>query len=85
MLKDVPMGRWRYFKSQNEINGLKKLVKLDALDLKRLIYILINHFYYFYSIMHFTLIDRIMLVRLLRRLKNLIKTNRISMNYGILK
>ena len=33
-LKDVPMGRWRYLK-QNEINDLRKLVKLDALDFKK--------------------------------------------------
>ncbi|MEQ9309524.1 MAG: pseudouridine synthase [Balneolaceae bacterium] len=33
-LKDVPMGRWRYLK-QNEINDLRKLVKLDILDFKK--------------------------------------------------
>lgn len=33
-LKDVPMGRWRYLK-QKEINDLRKLVKLDALDFKK--------------------------------------------------
>ncbi len=33
-LKEVPMGRWRYLK-QNEINDLRKLVKLDALDFKK--------------------------------------------------
>tara|TARA_R110000868_G_scaffold259361_5_gene517275 strand:- start:37379 stop:38215 length:837 start_codon:yes stop_codon:yes gene_type:complete len=33
-LKDVPMGRWRYLK-QNEINDLRKLVKLDSLDFKK--------------------------------------------------
>ncbi|GAB5410038.1 MAG: hypothetical protein BalsKO_24030 [Balneolaceae bacterium] len=33
-LKDVSMGRWRYLK-QKEINDLRKLVKLDALDFKK--------------------------------------------------
>ncbi|MBO6522486.1 MAG: rRNA pseudouridine synthase [Balneolaceae bacterium] len=33
-LKDVSMGRWRYLK-QNEINDLRKLVKLDTLDFKK--------------------------------------------------
>ncbi len=33
-LKEVPMGRWRYLK-QNEINDLRKLAKLDALDFKK--------------------------------------------------
>lgn len=32
-LKGVKMGRWRYLK-QNEVNGLRKLVKLDTLDFK---------------------------------------------------
>lgn len=33
-LKDVSVGRWRYLK-QNEINNLRKLVKLDTLDFKK--------------------------------------------------
>lgn len=33
-LKDVSMGRWRYLK-QKEINDLRRLVKLDALDFKK--------------------------------------------------
>lgn len=33
-LKDVSVGRWRYLK-QNEINDLRKLVKLDVLDFKK--------------------------------------------------
>ncbi len=33
-LKDVSVGRWRYLK-QNEINDLRKLVKLDTLDFKK--------------------------------------------------
>lgn len=33
-LKEVPMGRWRYLK-QKEINDLRTLVKLDALDFKK--------------------------------------------------
>jgi 23S rRNA pseudouridine2605 synthase len=33
-LKDVPMGRWRFLR-QNEINNLRKLVKLDTLDFNK--------------------------------------------------
>ncbi len=33
-LKDVPMGRWRYLR-QNEINNLRKLVKLETLDFNK--------------------------------------------------
>lgn len=33
-LKNVRMGRWRYL-SQGEINGLRKLVKLEPLDFKK--------------------------------------------------
>lgn len=33
-LKDVKMGRWRYLR-QKEINGLRKLVKLNKLDFKK--------------------------------------------------
>lgn len=33
-LKDVPMGRWRFL-HQNEINALRKLVKLDTLDFNK--------------------------------------------------
>jgi len=33
-LKDVSMGRWRYLRP-NEINGLRKLVKLDSLDFNK--------------------------------------------------
>ena len=33
-LKDVPNGRWRFLK-QPEINSLRKLVKLEALDFKK--------------------------------------------------
>ncbi len=33
-LKNVKMGRWRYLR-QKEINGLRKLVKLDTLDFNR--------------------------------------------------
>jgi len=33
-LKNVRMGRWRYLR-QNEINGLRKLVKLNKLDFKK--------------------------------------------------
>lgn len=33
-LKEVGNGRWRYLK-QDEINNLRKLVKLDTLDFKK--------------------------------------------------
>ncbi len=33
-LKDVKMGRWRYL-TQGEINGLRKMVKLDPLDFNK--------------------------------------------------
>lgn len=33
-LNDVSMGRWRYLRP-NEINGLRKLVKLDSLDFNK--------------------------------------------------
>ncbi len=33
-LKDVKMGRWRYLR-QGEINGLRKMVKLDTLDFNK--------------------------------------------------
>lgn len=33
-LKNVSMGRWRYLR-QNEINGLRKLVKLETLDFNK--------------------------------------------------
>lgn len=33
-LKDVRMGRWRYL-TQGEVNGLRKLVKLDPLDFNK--------------------------------------------------
>lgn len=33
-LKDVKMGRWRYLK-KGEINGLRKMVKLDTLEFKK--------------------------------------------------
>ncbi|MEQ8524964.1 pseudouridine synthase [Gracilimonas sp.] len=33
-LKDVPMGRWRFLR-QNEINNLRKLVKLETLDFNK--------------------------------------------------
>jgi len=33
-LKDVKMGRWRYL-HRNEINGLRKMVKLDTLDFNK--------------------------------------------------
>lgn len=33
-LKDVPLGRWRFLR-QNEINNLRKLVKLDTLDFNK--------------------------------------------------
>ncbi len=33
-LKDVSMGRWRYLK-QHEINGLRKMVKLNTLDFNK--------------------------------------------------
>lgn len=33
-LKDVPMGRWRFLR-QNEINTLRKLVKLETLDFNK--------------------------------------------------
>jgi 23S rRNA pseudouridine2605 synthase len=33
-LKDVSMGRWRYLR-QNEINALRKLVKLETLDFNK--------------------------------------------------
>lgn len=33
-LKDVPMGRWRFLR-QNEINALRKMVKLDTLDFNK--------------------------------------------------
>lgn len=33
-LKGVRMGRWRYLR-QNEVNGLRKLVKLDKLDFNK--------------------------------------------------
>ena len=33
-LKDVKIGRWRFLK-QKEVNNLRKLVKLEALDFKK--------------------------------------------------
>lgn len=33
-LKEVKMGRWRYLK-QGEVNGLRKMVKLDTLEFKK--------------------------------------------------
>lgn len=33
-LKDVSMGRWRYLR-QNEVNSLRKLVKLESLDFNK--------------------------------------------------
>ncbi|SMO96779.1 pseudouridine synthase [Gracilimonas mengyeensis] len=33
-LKDVPMGRWRFLR-QNEVNNLRKMVKLETLDFNK--------------------------------------------------